>query len=543
MPDAPLPAPTYPRATITPELVQTAHETIDSIPLRITEKRPIEIRGECLLPYASWKRLNAEGERTGGQIFANPRNAAAGSIRQLDPKITASRKLAFFAWGIATEFPELMTHAAEHAYLKELKFQVSSYESECKDLDAVWKFIEKIETIREKLPFGIDGVVVTVNQQKLHQQLGVIGKAPRYSIAYKYPAEQATTIIRDIVVNVGRTGALTPLAHFDPTSVAGSTVAKATLHNIDQIRRLDVRIGDTVVIRKAGDVIPEVVEVLVAMRGGKEKPYAMPKRCPICDFPVETRTTGMGKAVSTAYYCSNPECPAKNIRALEHFAVAYDMLAVGPKILERFKQDGLISDAADLFTLTYDDIAGLERFGAKSAEVVVNAIQSHREVTLSRFLYGLGILHVGEQTSEDIADHFGTLEKLMNASVDEIVAIPNIGETIAESIFKFFKTPANKLLIKKLLRNGVVILPPQQKPKNGPLSGKTFVLTGTLSEMSRDDAKKRIKALGGMAVESVSKNTSYLVAGDAAGSKLAKAEKLGVVVLDEAQFLKLLKAG
>jgi DNA ligase (NAD+) len=515
--------------------------TIDSVPLRISEKRPIEVRGECILPFASWRALNAEGERTGGQIFANPRNAAAGSIRQLDPKITAARKLAFFAWDIATVLPELETHQAEHEYLKKLKFQTSSHEIYCKDLDAVWKFIAKIGELREKLPFGIDGVVITVNQQGLHSQLGVIGKAPRYSIAYKFPAEQATTVIRGISIQVGRTGALTPLALFDPTLVAGSTIAKATLHNIDQIRRLDVRVGDTVVVRKAGDVIPEVVEVLTAMRSGKEKPFEMPKRCPVCDFPVETRTTGLGTAQSTAYYCSNPECPAKNIRALEHFVTAYDMLAVGPKILERFKQDGLISDAADLFTLNYDDIAGLERFGEKSAEVIVNSIQSHHEVTLSKFLYGLGILHVGEQTSEDIAEHFGTLDALLDADAEAIAAVPNIGETIATSILEFFKTPANKMLVKKLLRNGVMILPPVRTVKNGTLSGKTFVLTGTLAEMSRDEAKKKIKALGGSTTESVSKNTSYVVAGDAAGSKLAKAEQLGVPVLDEAQFLKLLK--
>jgi DNA ligase (NAD+) len=515
--------------------------TIDSVPLRIAEKRPIEVRGECMLPFASWRKLNAEGERTGGQIFANPRNTAAGSIRQLDPKITAARKLSFFAWDIATVLPELMTHQAEHEYLKKLKFQTSDLEMHCKDLKAVWKFINKVSDLREKLPFGIDGVVVNVNNQDYYERLGVIGKAPRYAIAYKYPAEQATTVVRDISIQVGRTGALTPLAVFDPTPVAGSTIAKATLHNIDQIKRLDVRVGDTVVVRKAGDVIPEVVEVLVAMRSGKEKPFAMPKRCPVCNFPVETRTTGLGKTQSTAYYCSNPECPAKNIRALEHFVTAYDMIAVGPKILERFKQDGLISDAADLFTLSYDDITGLERFGEKSAEIIVNSIHSHKQITFSKFLYGLGILHVGEQTSEDIAEHFGTLDALMRANAEAIADVPNIGETIAASILEYFKIPANKMLVKKLLRNGVVILPPTRSVKGGTLSGKTFVLTGTLRGMSRVEAKQKIKALGGSATESVSKNTSYVVAGDAAGSKLAKAEKLGVPVLDEAQFLKILE--
>jgi DNA ligase (NAD+) len=517
--------------------------TIESIPLRLADQRKLEIRGECLMPFASWKSLNKKGEKTGGQIFANPRNAAAGSIRQLDPKITAERKLSFFAWDIASELPELQSHQETHTYLKKLGFQTAeSQEALCKNLSEVQKFISKIGAIRETLPFGIDGVVITINDLKWRERLGVIGKAPRYSIAYKFPAEQATTIVTNILVNVGRTGALTPLAVFQPTQVAGSTISKATLHNIDQINRLDVRIGDTVVIRKAGDVIPEVVEVLPKMRSGKEKKFRMPKKCPVCAGPVETRTIGGGTSASTAYYCVNPDCTAKNIRGLEHFVNAFDMLAIGPKILERFKTDGLISDAADLFTLKREDIVGLERFGEKSADAILNSIQSHRSVTLSRFLYSLGILHVGEQTSEDLAESFGTLKALMSADDEKISSIPNIGETIAKSISAWFRVPANKVYVQKLLDNGVSIKPALKKRGIGKFSGKTFVITGTLSSLSREQAKQLIKDLGGSASESVSKKTSFVVAGSEAGSKLAKAEALGVPVLDEQEFLRMAKS-
>jgi len=517
--------------------------TMHSIPLRIAEDRNIEIRGECLMPIASWKALNEKAEKENGQIFANPRNAAAGSIRQLDPKITASRGLSFFAWDIASVFPELQTHEQEHEYLKELGFQVDSHQAYCKNLDEVWHFIESVGKVRETLPFGIDGVVININDQSLYPILGVIGKAPRYSIAYKFPAEQATTVVRNILVNVGRTGVLTPLAVFDPTSVAGSVISKATLHNMDQIAKLDVRVGDTVVIQKAGDVIPEVVEVLQKMRSGKEKKYLMPKQCPICGGVVEKRGIGVAgkEEESTAYYCTNNDCIAKNIRALEHFVTAYNMLDVGPKILERFKNDGLISDAADLFTIQKEDVSGLERFGEKSAELIVDSIQSHKKVSFPKFIYGLGILHVGEQNSEIIAEHFKNLEMLMQSTVGEIANIPNIGEVIAKSIVDFFHKKENLHLVQKLLQNGVEIQVLRTVKKSDKFLGKTFVITGVLSTMSRDQAKKKIKELSGATSESVSKNTSYLLAGAEAGSKLAKAEALGVNIIDEEEFLKMLE--
>jgi DNA ligase (NAD+) len=357
-------------------------------------------------------------------------------------------------------------------------------------------------------------------------------------IAFKYPAEKATTIVKDIIVNVGRTGVLTPVALFEPALVAGSTVSKATLHNIDQIERLDVRIGDTVVIQKAGDVIPEVVQVLPNLRTGKEKNFRMPAKCPVCDGVVERRA-GNGGRSSVAYYCANPHCPAKNRRGMQHFVNAFEIYTVGPKILDRFKDEGLISDAADLFTLKKGEIEGLERFGEKSAENIITSIQEHKNVSLSRFIYALGIPNVGEQTSEDLAQHFSTLENLMNASLNGINEVPNIGPIVSQSLHDYFHHKENLRYIKKLLKNGVVIAP-QARRAAGALSGKTFVITGTLEHMTRNEAREKIKARGGKVTESVSKQTDYVVAGSEPGSKFDKAKKLGVAILDEQQFIKLL---
>ncbi len=526
---------------VTGEDVTQNLKTIQSIPLRIPDPRTIEVRGECIMPKKVWEQLNKKNEKEGKPTFANPRNAAAGSIRQLDPQMTAERKLDFMAWDVATSLEELKTHEQEHKFLAKLGFKVDKNQGYAKNLKAAYSFIKDKEKLREELPFGIDGVVITVNNLNLHPKLGIIGKAPRYSMAYKYPAEQATTIVKNILVNVGRTGALTPLAMFEPTFVAGSTISKATLHNMDQIERLDVRIGDTVVIQKAGDVIPEVVEALVKLRTGKEKKFKMPEKCPVCAGKVEKREIGEKAAThSTAYFCSNPKCPAKNRRGMQHFVNAFEIMAVGPKILDRFKEDGLISDAADLFTLEKEDVSGLERFGEKSAENIISSIKEHSKVSLPRFIYALGILHVGEQTSEDIAAHFGTLQKLMKASLDQINEIENIGPVIAKSVYDYFQQKENVRFVEKLLANGVKITS-TPKPVSSKLAGKTFVITGSLDTMSRDDAKKRIKALGGKTAESVSKQTSYVVVGAEPGSKLEKAEKLGVTILDEDKFLQLIK--
>lgn len=514
-------------------------KTIQSIPLLIEEKNFLEVRGECVMPKAVLEKLNKENEKEGKPLFANTRNGAAGAIRQLDPRIAAQRKLDFYAWDIASP-TDLKSHSEVHEHLSSLGFKIDKHQKVCENLEQVMEYIEQVEKIREDFSFGMDGMVISVNDLSLCPALGIIGKAPRYQIAFKYPAEQATTVVRNIIVNVGRTGALTPLAMFEPTTVAGSTISKATLHNMDQIERLDIRIGDTVVIQKAGDVIPEVVESLKKLRTGKERKYKMPTNCPVCDGRVEKRTIGeKGKAQSTAYFCSNPKCVAKNRRGMQHFVNAFGIMAVGPKILDRFKEDGLISDAADLFILKKEDIAGLERFGEKSSENIIASIKEHSKVSLPNFIYALGILHVGEQTSEDLAEHFGSLRKLMQASLDEINQVPNIGPVIAKETYEFFRQKENIRFVEKLLKNGVKITAVPKAISN-KLTGKTFVITGTLDSMSREEAKSKIKALGGKVAESVSKQTSYVVAGSDPGSKMAKAEKLGVPILDEAQFLKMM---
>lgn len=519
-------------------------KTIRSIPLKLRgQKNPklLEVRGEAVMRKEILESLNAEQEKMGKPKFANTRNAAAGSLRQLDPALAASRRLDFFAYDITqidTEIHNRLTlHSEEHELLKQYGFKLDSHETVARNIPELLLYIEKIGELRDKLPFGTDGVVISVNQLAYHERLGVVGKTPRYMAAYKYPAEKATTKVLDIKVNVGRTGVLTPFAVFEPTIVAGSTISKATLHNIDQIERLDVRIGDTVVIQKAGDVIPEVVQALPKLRTGKEKKFHMPKNCPVCESPVERRE--IGKRESAAYYCTNPYCPAKNQRAMEHFVNAFEIYTVGPKIITRFKDEGLISDAADLFTLTEGDINTLERFGEKSAENIIKSIAEHRRIPLARFIYALGISNVGEQTSEDIADHFRALDKIQSASVDEINSIENIGPIVSQSVHEWFSHKENQKFVNKLLANGVEIINPEKKSA-GKFSGKTFVITGTLNSMSRDEAKQKIKSLGGKVAESVSRKTDYVVVGEDPGSKYEKAKTLGVVILNEREFMSML---
>lgn len=511
---------------------------IETVPLKLVAPYPahLEVRGEVVMPKRAWRMLNKSQTEANKPTFANTRNAAAGSIRQLDPSIVKERHLDFFAWDIKQisdgNIETLKTHSNIHNSLRRLGFNVAPYEKKCKSLDEVFNFIEEIGKVRDDLPYGTDGMVVSVDNLEIQKHLGVVGKAPRYMVAFKYPAERATTTVTDITVNVGRTGAVTPLAHFSPTLVAGSTVSKATLHNMDQIERLDIRIGDTVVIAKAGDVIPEVVEVLKNMRTGKEKKFKMPKSCPVCGSKIEQQKE------SVAYYCTNKNCPARNRRGMQHFVNIFEIYTIGPKILDRLKDEGLISDVADLFTLTTADLSGLERFGAKSADNIINSIESHKKVPLWRFIYALGIMHVGEQTAQDVASHFGSLDKIINATEEKINTIPNIGPVVSKSIYEFFNDKNNMHFINKLLENGVSVF--NVKPKKSTLTGKIFVLTGTLPTLSRDEAKQKIKEHGGKVSSSVSKNTTYVLAGEEAGSKYDDAVKLGVPIIDEATFLKLL---
>ena len=540
-------------------------KTIKTIPLKLNFPYPeyLEVRGEAVMSKAVWTALNKKNEKEGKALFANTRNAAAGSLRQLDPALSAQRSLDFFAYDIVEVRGEglevsIKTHLDKHQLLRKLGFMVDDHEAKCKSLDEVEKFVDKIEKLRPDFNFGTDGVVISINDLKLQDRLGVVGKAPRFMAAYKYAAEKAPTIIKNITFNVGRTGVLTPLAIFEPTLVAGSTISKATLHNIDQINRLDVRIGDTVVIQKAGDVIPEVVEVLPKMRSGKEKKVSVPKKCPVCGEQVERRGVGasfsrpqleaggQGQPLpkpnsSVAYYCANPKCPAKNRRGLEHFVSAFEIYEIGPKILDRFQEEGLISDAADIFTLKKEDLSGLERFGEKSAENIVTSIRSRMTVPLNRFIYALGILHVGEQTAEDLAKQFLSLDKIKTASLEDFNNIENIGPVVSQSVYNYFHNKDNLKFVEKLLKNGIVVQSQMLNVKGQRLLGKTFVITGSLETMSRDEAKKKIKELGGKVTESVSKQTSYVIVGNEPGSKKDKAEKLGIEILSEKLFLSLLK--
>jgi len=504
-------------------------KTIQSIPLELEIKKPIEIRGETIMTKEGWKALNKQQEKDGKVLYANTRNAAAGSLRQLDPKITASRKLQYLAYDIVTDLG-LKTHEQVHKQIKDLGLKISEHQKVCKDLSEVKKFYLEVEKIREKLPFGIDGIVVSVNELDVFRRMGVVGKAPRGMIAYKFAPEQATTVVENISVNVGRTGKLTPVAHLRPVFVGGTTVSRATLHNADEIRRLDVRIGDTVVIQRAGDVIPDVVEVLPKLRTGKEKKFIMPKACPVCKKPVERR--------GVDYFCVNNACPTKNLRAMEHFVSAFDIYTIGPKILQRLKDEGLISDVVDLFYLKKEDIQSLERFGEKSAENIVQSIQDHKTITLPKFIYALGIPHVGEETAFDLAQRFGSVEKLMTVGLAELNAIPNIGEVVAKSAYDWFANKPNKELVKNLIKAGIKI--ETIKIKKTALSGKSVVVTGSLDSLSRDGAKEAVREAGGNFVGSVSKNTDYVVVGESPGSKADKAEKLGVKIIDEKEFLKLL---
>ncbi|MCE9585465.1 NAD-dependent DNA ligase LigA [Candidatus Nomurabacteria bacterium] len=510
---------------------------IKSIPLSLHTPHPdyIEVRGEALMSKKTLKELNKKNESEGKTLFANTRNAAAGSLRQLDSNLAKERNLDFYAYDIAdiSSGVVLKNHSDKHNFLKKLGFNVDQHDAICENLEEVISFIKKFEKIRPNFPYGTDGIVISVDDLNLQETLGVVGKAPRFMSAFKYPAERATTIVKDIKINVGRTGVVTPLALFEPTLVAGSTVSKATLHNMDQIERLDLRIGDTVVIEKAGDVIPKVVEVLPKLRTGKEKKFKMPEFCPACGSKIEKR----GDLVAS--FCPNKKCGAKNERYLEHFVHVFEIYELGPKILQRFKDEGLITDASDIFILNKEDIAPLERFGEKSAENIIREIEEKKKIPLSRFLWALGILHVGEETARDLATNFGTLEKLEKATLEEINEIENIGPKVSESVYNFFRDKNHLAFIEKLKNNGVKI-EKAEKQQMGKFFGLTFVLTGTLSTMSRELAKEKIIKMGGKVSGSVSTKTSFLVAGEEAGSKLKNAEKLGVKILSEEDFLKMI---
>ena len=522
-------------------------KTIEDIPLVLNNKSgQLVVRGEAFIGKKEFARLNKEQSKRENKIFANPRNVVAGSIRQLNPRITASRKISFFSYGVYGSGEEFLkkfpTKQSEHQFLRKLGIKTNPEGKICRSIEEVMEYHKHWIKHREELDYEIDGIVVVVNGNRLFQRLGVVGKAPRGAIAFKFAAKKAVTIVENIIVQVGRQGNLTPVAVLKPVKVGGVTISRASLHNEDEIQRLGLKIGDTVVVERAGDVIPQVAEVLPKLRSGEEKPFNMPKKCPVCGCPTERRLISEKENKGAATVCTNKHCPAKNLKAIEHLVSAFEIYEIGPKIVERFKDEGLITDAADLFTLKKEDIQGLERFGEKSADNIIASIDEHRKVSLAKFIYALGILHVGEETAIDLADHFGSLDKLSSASFEELDSIENIGGAVAKSIFEYFKDKHNLEYIHRLMKNGVIVSKQDTvNSKQGKLSGKKVVVTGTLESLSREEAKKAVRQAGGDWTLSVSKNTDYVVVGSEPGSKYEKAQKLGVKILSEKEFLNLLK--
>lgn len=520
-------------------------KTIASVPLRLRRDVDVIVEGEVWLSEKQLAKINKERKAKGQAEFANPRNAAAGTIRQLNPKVAAKRRLDSFiyAWsGGKEKMPK--TQAEKLKELKNLGFKVNDKFKVCKNLDQVMDYWKMWEKKRQQQPYWIDGIVVKVNNQDYRQRLGYVGKAPRSVLAFKFPAEEVTTVVEDIRVQIGRLGTLTPVAHLRPVKLGGTVVKRATLHNEDQIKRLGLKIGDTVVIRKAGEIIPEVVSVLKKLRTGKEKSFKMPTKCPDCGHEVETKKiTEKGKGQSVALFCTNPQCFSQQQRRIQHFVSkkAFDIEGLGGKIVEQLMTEDLLENSADIFKLDKDDLVPLERFAEKAADNLIQAIDQAREVSLPRFIYALGIPHVGEETAIDLANNFGSLSQLQAAKEDQLAGISDIGPVVVKSIADWFSEKHNIDLAKALVRNGVKVKSQKVSLKKGPLTGKKIVVTGRLEKLSREEAKDKIRQAGGDWVSSVSKNTDYVVVGDSPGSKAAKAQQLGVKTVSEKEFLTLIK--
>lgn len=514
--------------------------TIGDIPLELKEKVSITVVGEIWMGKSDLEKINKEREKKGEPIFANTRNVAAGSMRQLDPKMTATRNLKSFIYDIDL-FGGVMpkTQSDELHLLKKLGFEINENFAVFADLGGIEKFYQKTIQKVASLNYGLDGIVIKINSRKIQEALGYTGKSPRWGVAYKFPAQQVTTVVEDIVLQVGRTGVLTPVAHLRPVVVAGSTVSRATLHNEDEIKRLDVRIGDTVILQKAGDVIPDIVSVVTDLRTGKEKKFAWPTHVPMCggDGKIE-RIPGQA-----AWRCVNKNSFEQQKRKFYHFVSkkALDITDMGPKIVDVLLKESLISEYADIFTLKRGDLLSLPRFAEKSVDNLLTSIAKARNTTLPRLIIGLSIPQVGEETAYDLADHFKTIDALSAATFSELESLSGVGPVVAESIVNFFASKDNKKIIKNLLKYITIEkVKKAAEQKSTRLSGKTFVLTGTLTTMSRDEAKAKIRNAGGSPAESVSKETDYVVAGESAGSKYKKARELGVKILSEDEFLAML---
>jgi len=516
--------------------------TVRTVPLGLLGAevpRLVDVRGEVVMPVEAFRRLNREQEAAGLAPFANPRNAAAGSVRQLDSSITARRPLEFFAYGVGRlEGVEVKTHWELMERLHGWGFRVSEHRRRTRGIDGAVEYCRQTEARRDEFPYEIDGCVIKVDDLELQERLGAKARAPRWAIAYKFAPRQATTRVLDIEASVGRTGAVTPVAVLEPVSVGGVTVSRATLHNPDEVARKDIRIGDWVVVQRAGDVIPEVVRALPERRTGDERPFVMPERCPVCGARIERPE---GEAIPR---CTGLSCPAQLKARIRHFASrrAMDIDGLGTKLVDQLVEKGLVRDVADLFRLSEADLVPLERMAEKSARNLVEAIDRARERDLARFVYALGIRHVGEATARALAERFGSLEAIMDASEEDLLAVPDVGPEVASSVRAFFAEPANRESIRRMLDAGVRPVPPARpEAAEAPLAGKTFVFTGALESMTRDEAKARVEALGGKVTSSVSRKTDYVVVGADPGSKAEKARTLGVTMLTEPEFLELLK--
>ena len=512
-------------------------KTIKNIPKKLTENVNITVRGEVFISSKEFEEMNSKREEEGLETFANARNAAAGSLRQLDSNITKTRPLDIYVYNIQKiEGKEILSHYEALQYLQKLGFNVNPVKMLCKNLDEVKKAIKEIENKRNSLTFGIDGAVIKVDDLKYREILGATAKNPRWQIAYKYPPEQKETKLLDIVCNVGRTGVITPLAILDPVQVAGSTISKTTLHNEDFIKEKDLKIGDTVVIQKAGDVIPEIVKVVKEKRTGEEKEFKMPEKCPVCGAKT-VRYEG-----EAAIRCTGTECPAKLYRNLVHFVSreAMNIDGLGENIIEQLLNEKLISNIADIYNLSFEDISSLKKNGTKFATNLINAIENSKQNDLYRLLTALGINHIGAKASKVLAKKFKTIDNLSNASYEELSEIADIGPIMAKSIVEFFEEPQTKDLIEKLKQAGVNTTSLNSENTDNRFEGVTFVLTGSLKKYTREEATNIIEKFGGKVSSSVSKKTSYLLAGEEAGSKLTKAQSLGVKIISEEEFEKMI---
>jgi len=510
-------------------------KTIRSLPLEIEDSRQIEVRGEIYLPFQSFQKINKGKEQRGEALFANPRNAAAGSLRLLDPKQVASRSLDLFLYSIFIEGKEKESQWGNLKSLRELDFKTNPYSRFCSSLEEVIAFWEEWCEKRDDLDYDVDGVVIKVDSTQQRNILGSTAKFPRWAISFKFPARQATTQIKDIIIQVGRTGALTPVAILKPVKLSGITISRSTLHNEDEIKRKDIRVGDYVLIERSGDVIPKVVSVMTERRTGKERKFRFPSKCPVCHFETSRPE---GEAISR---CQNPSCPAKLRESLFHFASrrAMNIEGVGDSLLDQFLEKKLIKNIPDLYSLKLEDLVSLERMGTKSSQNLLDEIEKSKQRDVARLIYALGIRYVGERTAQTLANHFKSIDDLSQSSYEELTEVEDVGPKVAESIVFFFRQPENAKLLKKLKEAGLNFSVEEEIEGEKPLVGQTFVLTGKLTKLTREEAAEIIHKLGGKVSSSVSSKTNYVIVGESPGSKLNRARSLGVTTLEESDFLEL----